>query len=231
MLFRSGGYYNNIPYNYFRDNLFQYVQDYNKRLEGVLAIKLDNQYPADFISMLIKKYEKYFNIIVDLEGKIHNDIFQKLENAAINITNVNSIKLKKEIFFRTIDKEYNNLIELVKNDVYKYYLSESDDTQKSMDKKAILNVISEMVKAYKNNKSTKWLIKKSILAIATEGYSFGAERGQVRTINDNNNIIPLYSFGVGTFDFNMKKVNPMAKLSQAMAEKDVNNYFSNNKKL
>jgi len=83
-----------------------------------------------------------------------------------------------------------------------------------------------MLKAYKNNKSTKWLIKKSILSIATEGYSFGAERAQVRTINDNDHIIPLYSYGVGTFDFDLKKVNPMAKMAQDEAEKDVNKYFA-----
>ena len=69
-------------------------------------------------------------------------------------------------------------------------------------------------------------MKKSILSIATEGYSFGAERGQVRSIKDNDQIIPLYSYGVGTFDFDMKKINPMAKLSQAKAEKDVNIYFA-----
>jgi hypothetical protein len=33
-----------------------------------------------------------------------------------------------------------------------------------------------------------------------------------RTINDNDHIIPLYSYGVGTFDFDLKKVNPMAKM-------------------
>lgn len=60
-----------------------------------------------------------------------------------------------------------------------------------------------------------------------EGYSYGAERAQVRIINDNDHIIPLYGYGVGTFDFDLKKVNPMAKMAQAMAEKDVNEYFSN----
>lgn len=69
--------------------------------------------------------------------------------------------------------------------------------------------------------------KKSILTIAMEGYSYGAERAQVRDIGDNNHIIPLYSYGVGTFDFDLKKVNPMAKMAQVKAEKDVNNYFSN----
>ncbi len=66
------------------------------------------------------------------------------------------------------------------------------------------------------------------MAIALEGYSFGAERGQVRTISDNDHILPLYSYGVGTFDFDLKKVSPMSKLAQAEAEKDVNKYFRDN---
>lgn len=67
--------------------------------------------------------------------------------------------------------------------------------------------------------------KKSILATAMEGYSYGTERGQVRSISDHDHILPLYSYGVGTFDFDLKKVNPMSKLAQAEAEKDVNIYF------
>jgi hypothetical protein len=68
--------------------------------------------------------------------------------------------------------------------------------------------------------------KKSILTIAMEGYSYGAERAQVREIGDNDHIIPLYSYGVGTFDFDLKKVNPMVNLSQVMAEKHVNKFFN-----
>lgn len=84
-----------------------------------------------------------------------------------------------------------------------------------------------MIQLDKNNNSTKWLIKKSILNIASEGYSFGAERAQVRTINDNDHLIPLYSFGVDTFDFDLKKVNPMAKMAQDKAAKHVKEYFEN----
>jgi len=35
----------------------------------------------------------------------------------------------------------------------------------------------------------------------------------------------LYSYGVGVFDFDMKKVKPMANLSQVMAEKHVKKFF------
>lgn len=94
------------------------------------------------------------------------------------------------------------------------------------DRKAILKLIKQMAEICNNNKETIWLREKKIFAIAMEGYSYGAERAQVRTINDNDHIIPLYSYGVGTFDFDLKKVNPMAKMAQDEAEKDVNKYFA-----
>ena len=72
-----------------------------------------------------------------------------------------------------------------------------------------------------------WEEKKSILATAMEGYSYGSERGQIRMLSDHNHIVPLYSFGVGTFDFDMAKVAPMEALSQEEAEKHINDFFNN----
>ena len=46
-------------------------------------------------------------------------------------------------------------------------------------------------------------------------------------MSDHNHIVPLYSFGVGTFDFDMNKVKPMAKLAQDEAEKHINDFFRN----
>ena len=59
-----------------------------------------------------------------------------------------------------------------------------------------------------------------------EGYSYGSERNQIKHVSDHNHIIPLYDFGVGTYDFVMKKVKPMEKLAQDEAQKAINNYFS-----
>lgn len=77
----------------------------------------------------------------------------------------------------------------------------------------------------KSIRSTPWAAKKSILATAMEGYSFGAERAQVRDIGDNNHIIPLYDFGVGVYDFDMSKVRPMIELAKHKSEEHVNNFF------
>ena len=59
------------------------------------------------------------------------------------------------------------------------------------------------------------------------GFSYGSERGQIRMPSDHNHIVPLYSYGVGTFDFDMGKVAPMEKLAQEEAENHINDFFSN----
>jgi hypothetical protein len=53
-----------------------------------------------------------------------------------------------------------------------------------------------------------------------EGYSYGSRRGQIRNITDHDHILALYDFGVGTYDFDLSKVRPLAKFSQKKAELD-----------
>jgi hypothetical protein len=64
-----------------------------------------------------------------------------------------------------------------------------------------------------------------ILATAFEGYSYGSERGQIKQISDHNNILPLYDYGVGTYDFTLSKVMPQVELAQKMAEEDTLKFF------
>ena len=77
----------------------------------------------------------------------------------------------------------------------------------------------------KSIRSSPWATKKSILATAMEGYSYGTERGQIRDISDHNHIIPLYDFGVGVYDFDMSKIQPMIELAKQESEKHVNDFF------
>lgn len=62
-----------------------------------------------------------------------------------------------------------------------------------------------------------WKQPVAIFNTALDGYSYGTEKGQVRQITDHNQILPLYDYGVGTFDFDMTKVQPMVDLAQAKA--------------
>jgi len=75
------------------------------------------------------------------------------------------------------------------------------------DRKSINKIIEQWLNEYgESNEVTPWSERKSILATAFEGYSYGTERGQIRDISDHNHIIPLYDYGVGVYDFDMSKV-------------------------
>jgi hypothetical protein len=69
-------------------------------------------------------------------------------------------------------------------------------------------------------------LPRPIIDIAFTGYAYGAKRGQIRDMSDHNNIIPLYDYGVGTYDFDLKKVAILADLAQKVAEDSVNEYFA-----
>jgi hypothetical protein len=71
-----------------------------------------------------------------------------------------------------------------------------------------------------------WAQPKSILATAFEGYEYGSEKGQVKEISDHNQILPLYDYGIGTYDFKMDKVMPQVLLAQAQAEQATLEFFN-----
>ncbi len=217
-LFIDGGYYNNIPFNYFRDSIL-------KTIDGVLAIKLDNNFPIDFILELNNKYEKYLIKIKNIEEQVEEQLYGK----NLKDYNYETTKQANAIIEDKLNEEFELLIDLVRGEFIKTNNTSKVDKNQLPDRKAILKLIKQMAETYRNNKETIWLREKKIFAIALEGYSFGAERAQVRTVNDNDHIIPLYGYGVGTFDFDLKKVEPMAKLSQDKAEVHIRSYFETKK--
>ena len=77
----------------------------------------------------------------------------------------------------------------------------------------------------KNNVYYSWSRAKSFTDLLFDGSSFGSERGQIRKITDHNHIIPFYAYGVGTYDFDMKKIKPMEYLAQDKAQKAIEDYF------
>ena len=76
-----------------------------------------------------------------------------------------------------------------------------------------------------NNIAKPWSKTKSIIATAMEGFSYGAEQGQLKHISDNNFLIPLYDYGVGVYDFDFSKVEEKALLAQDKAKEAIENYF------
>ena len=74
--------------------------------------------------------------------------------------------------------------------------------------------------------SAPWAQPKSILTTALDDYAYGTEKGQVKQISDHNHILAIYDYGVGTYDFDMSKVQPQIRLAQAKAEEKVIEVFT-----
>ncbi|MCK6639555.1 MAG: hypothetical protein L6Q81_05670 [Bacteroidia bacterium] len=98
--------------------------------------------------------------------------------------------------------------------------------QLRQNKKPIKRLVKATIKTYhKKRLSPPWIQLINILNTAFDGYGYGSERGQVKQISDHNQILPLYDYGLGTFDFDMSKVQPMIKLAQLKSEMETAKYF------
>jgi hypothetical protein len=87
-------------------------------------------------------------------------------------------------------------------------------------------LVDESIEHYKKSMMSKpWQQPKSILGAAFEGYAYGSEMGQIKNISDHSHIIPLYNYGIDTYDFKMDKIKPLVELSQAKAEEKIREYF------
>lgn len=220
-LLLDGGYLNNIPYNYFRDPV-------KRTLDGVLAVKLDHNFPPDFVAKVHAKIQGFLKS----EEKIKDNVDSELTESDL-------AKLGKK------DAEYETLINYVKTEFAVYFenqkanlandlegitkpkdLKKAEKEAREIDRESIAKFLDQWLKIYgRKNYIKPWAVPKSILQTAFEGYFYGAERGQVRFISDHDHIVPLYDFGVGTYDFDMSKVRPLEKMAQTQAEIAINAFF------
>lgn len=94
-------------------------------------------------------------------------------------------------------------------------------------KKPVKRLAKATIKTYhKKRLSPPWIQPVSILNTAFDGYGYGSEKGQVKQITDHNQILPLYDYGISTFDFEMEKILPMIDLAQSESEKATLIFFS-----
>lgn len=228
-LFLDGGYRNNIPYNFFRLR--------NKNIDSVLAIKLDEHFPPTLMKPVYDKIKTMLgNIIPD-------DLISDMERSERNITGVEKAKMEMIINSNkpasyTVTKK--KIIEQTRLIFYDYLAARALDAQTETDRnkqrelnrklksneKHIERLAKSTLKTYQKERlSPPWVQPVSILNTAFDGYGYGSERGQVKQISDHNQILPLYDFGIGTYDFEMEKIMPMIDLAQSEAEKATEIFF------
>lgn len=214
-MFFDGGYRNNIPYNYFRTKTFE--------LSGVLAIKLDEHFPPDLMERVYEKIKKYFEIEeqIDTTDLPEDD---PLLDAIINQLDKTRIQIRTEV--ELIFAEY------LERDIFAIVDETNRKKRRKLHRQIKKNnkVIDRLTKSsvkhfHKKHLTAPWAVPKSILSTAFEGYAYGSEKGQVKFLSDHNHIIPLYDYGISTYDFDMDKIKPLVELAQAKAEEKVKEFF------
>lgn len=222
-LLLDGGYRNNIPYNYFRDR--------NPNLDGVLAVKLDGNFPPDFLAQVNGEIKNYL--------RFENEMLEKLDDDIFELPRIQGFKDKSEQLkadtYGQLDKDYEILIKHMQVRFTQYLnsskctselLEQENPIEVNVSREMVLKLLKQWIKFYgKENLIKPWEVSKSIFATAMEGYSYGSERGQIRKFSDHNHVISVYDFGVGTYDFDLDKVISQAKMSQSKAREAIHCYF------
>ncbi|MBK7129643.1 MAG: patatin-like phospholipase family protein [Crocinitomicaceae bacterium] len=213
-LLLDGGYFNNIPFNYFRD------KGVGGKIDSVLAIKLDGDYPPTFLNDLDMKIPKLKQKEAELLDRLDREFFlSKIDTRLPETVDFSSPEIELEL----IEKK----IEIMFQEFVYSKLEKSDNKEVIKFKKS---AIHRIVKAWhqhygQHNNIKPWEIPRNILEIAFTGYAYGAKRGQIRDITDHSHIIPLYDYGVDTYDFALHKVDVLAQLAQKEAYKAIEEYF------
>lgn len=212
-LFIDGGYKCNIPYNILRKGGISSAGS----LKGIVALKLDNTFPDDLLKSLYDSIDKVYkekynrNQTGSLTFLIREQKHWTKKLLHLNIISWTKKNKKKDETVQNLIKVFNIKEKLV--------LKNED----------LDNIFESVLKLYQLNKKqnqTPWNSPKSIINTALEGYSYGSSAGQIKMLSDHEHLIPMYSFGVGTFDFDLTKISGIVKLSQMKAKEQVTEYFN-----
>jgi len=212
----DGGATNNLPISVFTfstNNKKESATSSTQNLatkKNVLALKLDNSFPD---SIKDACFEFLRN---DKGGKIIEQ-FSNMEdkNALLlfAIKLLNAPKIKKSFQIKVNNK--------------------NQDFLKDLSNEARVKISKELIQEYKLSISgfTPWNKQKFILGGLINALSFGFDQGQIEDISDNENIIPLYCYGIGTLDFDLtaKQMKPLVELANIESERTTISYFANQK--
>lgn len=231
-LLLDGGYRINIPYNFFR--LREGV------INSVLAIKLDEHFPPDLMAGVFRKIRAKLNDelieeliadfeqdeidIVDAESGGLSKSFEAAKTAQYKITKADVIAETALVFtghLRSLELE-------AETEEDRQAIREIYKQLDKHDRKAIKRLAKATLKDYRKKQlSPPWTQCVPIINTAFDGFFYGSERGQVKQISDHNHILPLYDYGIGTYDFDMSKIQPLVKLAQRMGKKATLEFLKN----
>lgn len=207
----DGGVTNNLPSSVFtfytgKDGL--QVQDLEVK-KKVLSLKLDNSFPTDFRNEArnILKNDKQGRGLLREINEGGGVVKDKIAQYAFASLLFKKMKLKKSLT-RNVDSL----------------------TSPNMSKEVWIKIGKELIEEYRREVRgyTPWNKQVNVLVGLMNSLQFGFDQGQIESIEDNENIISLYCYGVGTLDFDLTSddLKPLVKLAVEESEKSVAKYFA-----
>ena len=174
-----------------------------------------------------------FTFTTDKESKKIQNLDVKQKTLSIKLDNTFPPELKKQVFdyFKkdSSDEEginspvVKNFRRILRSDKFKE-LSELIENPQLLKK-----ILKKLKKEYKSSKNgfTPWNKQVNAISALSNSLQFGFDQGQIENIEDNENIIALYCYGLGVFDFdlNSKDLKPLVELANTESENSVNKYF------
>lgn len=207
----DGGVTNNLPSSVFtfstdKDGLV--VQDLEVKRK-VLSLKLDNSFPTDLrkeARNILKNDKEGRGLLREINegGGVVKD---KIAQYAFASLLFKKLKLK-QAHTRNVE----SLNEL------------------NLSKEAWIKIGKELIEEYRREVRgfTPWNKQVNVVVGLVNSLQFGLDQGQIESIDDNENIIALYCYGVGTLDFDLKSedLKPLVRLAVEESEKSVAKYFA-----
>jgi predicted acylesterase/phospholipase RssA len=198
----DGGVTNNLPASVFTFNTTTGATEQTLANSGnVLGLKVDNSFPQDIRNQIFALLD------ADKSGKT----IQRLTNWQDDLAYYTFIRWAFR--FRRLRQAF-----------------ERNQAAASLTQKAWVKISKELLSDYVKSKAgfTPWNQQINAISGLINSLQFGMDQGQIQDIRDNENIIPLYTFGLDTFDFDLTPddMGKIVAMAVEEAQNVVTTYFN-----
>jgi predicted acylesterase/phospholipase RssA len=179
-------------------NAFRLTDETLNNIDRTIALKVDNDYPIEVQNKLLDVYRRYNR---EVEQKLSGVSDIKVASAIVNQINI-AYNRYFSVFFKTENNEKLNELCFEKT----------------------LKLLKEIDKKVADN-CKPWEKRNSALSGLLDSLMYGFDKGQIRTLNDNNHIVPLYCYGVGTYDFDLNGLIQLVDYANKNSKEAIKDFF------
>lgn len=209
----DGGTVNNIPYSFFREEnlvnempLPPRIKNDISSMQGVLALKLDGLFPPEIYIAFNETMDKILK--EDAKSTNKKVLKRSYNDHWMDIDGTRQRKINTKI-----ESEAKRILSINKINIKEYGTFQ--------------DIVFKLLKSYAAEKSIPpWKKQVNILSLIDTLQHNLSETNQIKYLSDHNHIIPLYSYGIDTYDFELNKFTSLIDLSNQKAKTAVLEYFN-----